>query len=330
MAVPAASDRTAADARHIGCRRGQPGPLPGTSASRSQAPTSPSPVHRKNLVVARVGRRSLHPTWLDDAHERTWDLHLCPYEELRGAASDSCTVGDVVAGPKWMGLRALLNGWNGWREYERIWLPDDDVFATQATIDRMFEVAETLDFDLCAPALNEASYYAHFTTMRNRRCHARRSGFVEIMVPCFSRAALERLLPTLDLTTTGWGWGLDSLWPKLLGYRGIGVIDCAAVLHTRPVGAFRDAELGRAVRAESDRIMERYDCRQVHTTFAALGEDLEDLALSPEALTVCLAAGWTYLFDTAPAVLPWLLDAQRPPAGWVDYPIAGSPARGSA
>ena len=175
-----------------------------------------------------------------------------------------------------------------------------------------------------------ASSYAQFTTMRNGRCHARRTGFVEIMVPCFRRRALETLLPTLDLTTTGWGWGLDSLWPKLLNYQNIGVIDAAAVLHTRPVGAFRDAALSQAVRSESDRIMELYDCRQVHTTFAAIGDDLQDLLLTPEALTVRLADGWRYLLESAPAVLPWLLDAQKPADGWADYPIAGSPAQGRA
>jgi hypothetical protein len=165
--------------------------------------------------------------------------------------------------------------------------------------------------------------------MRNRRCHARRAGFVEIMVPCFSRAALERLLPTLDLTTTGWGWGLDSLWPKLLDYRNVGVIDAAPVLHTRPVGAFRDAELDQAVRAESDAIMARYDCRQVHTTFAVVGDDMETVDLGPEALAARLADGWSYLFEASPAVLPWLLEAQRPTAGWRAYPIAGAPAHGS-
>jgi hypothetical protein len=287
-------------------------------------------VNHKNLVVARVGRNSLHPTWLDRNQPRSWHLHLCPYQDVPEHARESCTVGDVVVGPKWTGLRQLLNDWNGWREYDRIWLPDDDIFATQDTIDRMFGVAEALGFDLCAPALNEASYYAHFTTMRNRRCHARRTGFVEIMAPCFSRRALEKLLPTLDLTTTGWGWGLDSLWPQLLDHRNIGVIDSAAVLHTRPVGAFRDAGLGRRVLQESDEIMERYGCRQVHTTFAVVGDDLRDVPLSREALAVLLADGWRYLLDTVPAVLPWLLEAQKPAGGWIDYPIAGSPARGCA
>lgn len=281
---------------------------------------------RQNLVVARVGRHSLHPSWLGTAGQRNWDLYLCPYQALQPQDDLECTVGDVIPGPKWTGLRELLGGWTGWREYERIWLPDDDIFATADAIDRMFTHAAALSFDLCAPALHEASYYAHYSTMRNQRCFARRTGFVEIMMPCFSRWALDRLLPTLELSSTGWGWGLDSLWPKLLGYRNLGIIDAAPVLHTRPVGMFRDAELGRRVHAESDRIMEDFDCAQIHKTFAIVGPERETLGLEPDALAVMLADGWRYLLQSNPAVLPLLLQAQQPEGGWGGYPIAGTPS----
>lgn len=240
-------------------------------------------------------------------------------------STPDCTVGDVIAGPKWTGLRTLLNDWQGWRDYDYIWLPDDDIFTNSTTIDRMFAIARALAFELCAPALHEASYYAHYSAMRNRRVFARSVGFVEIMMPCFSRRALEQLLPTLDLTLTGWGWGLDSLWPKLLDHRGLGVIDATPMLHTRPVGAFRDPVLERSVHAESDAIMAKFDCRQVHTTFGAFAADLRPLDLAPDALAVVLIDGWRYLFDANPALLPWIVDAMRPPGGWPDYPIAGTP-----
>jgi len=283
-------------------------------------------MRRNNLVIARVGRSSLHPSWLAPVDERNWDLYLCPYQKLQPQGDLDCTVGEVLPGPKWTGLRELLNSWNGWREYERIWLPDDDIFASKSTINRMFSLARGLSFDLCAPALQEASYYAHYSTMRNQSCFARRTGFVEIMVPCFSASVLERLLWTLDLSPSGWGWGLDSLWPKLLDYRNVGIIDAAAVLHTRPVGMFRDAELGRRVHAESDHIMEAYGCSQIHKTFAAVGPDLQNCDLKPTALAAVLADGWRYLFATNPAVLPLMLQAQQPESGWGVYPVAGTPS----
>jgi hypothetical protein len=281
---------------------------------------------RPHLVIARVGRRSLHPFWLERAKERSWDLYLCPFQEIEPAADVECTIGEVLPGPKWAGLRTLLNSWNGWRDYEYIWLPDDDIFTSQDDIDALFRFGAALDFDLYAPALQENSYYAHYITMTNQSFFARRVGFVEIMVPCFRRETLERLLPTLDLTTTGWGWGLDSVWPKLLGYEGLGILDGVSVLHTRPVGSFRDSDLGRRVMAESDRLLDQYDCRQVMTTFSAIDEALTEMTPSSDELLVRLVEGWHYLLDRNPAILRWTVEHQRAAFEWRQYTADGAPS----
>jgi hypothetical protein len=279
----------------------------------------------RNLVLARVGSNSLHPCWIDAGTPRDWDLRLVPYQELPDQGRIECELEDVIPGPKWTGLRAVLTGWDGWRDYDYIWLPDDDVYASQGTITRMFEVARALGLDLFAPALHESSYYAHFSTMVNRAFYGRWVGFVEIMVPGFSRAALERILPTLDRSETGWGWGLDSVWPKLLGYEHVAIIDGTPVIHTRPVGQMRDAELARRVRAESDALFEEYDCRQVHTTFGAFGPDLKALELSPDELLAGLVRGHGYLIDRDPRVLGWIAGFQRPHFTWPEYPVEGTP-----
>jgi hypothetical protein len=54
------------------------------------------------------------------------------------------------------GLRKLLNSWDGWRDYDQIWLPDDDIFARHDAISKMFEIGRALGFRLFAPALHEA------------------------------------------------------------------------------------------------------------------------------------------------------------------------------
>jgi hypothetical protein len=165
-------------------------------------------MRRPNLIIARVGRQSLHSTWLNAAADRNWDLYLCPYQPLPGETDERLMQGDVLPGPKWTGLRELLESWDGWRAYERVWLPDDDLLASQDTINRFFDIAKAAGLELCAPALHENSYFAHFSTMRNRRSHVRRTGFVEIMAPCFSTRALSLLLPSLALSSTGGdgGW----------------------------------------------------------------------------------------------------------------------------
>jgi len=273
----------------------------------------------KNLVIARVGPASLHRQWLDAESPRHWDLRLCPYQPI---AEDA----EVIPGPKWTGLRELLNTWDGWRAYDFIWLPDDDIATDQASINELFAAAAAAGLELFAPALDEHSYYAHFDTLRNPRFFGRRVGFVEIMMPGFSRHALERLLPTLDESETGWGWGLDSVWPKLLGYRNVGILDAVAVTHTRPIGAMRDADLHRRVHAESDRLLERYGCRQEHVTFGTFGPDGAPVELEPELLLAALVEGYWPLIERDPRVLSWITDRQRAHLGAPAYPTAGTPS----
>src|SRR4051812_918948 len=128
---------------------------------------------RPHLVIARAGRNSLHSTWLAGSEPRSWDLYLCPYQDLASQDGLECRVGAVIPGPKWTGLRQLRNDGRGWRNYDYFWLPDDDIFASRKPIDSIFAAASSLSFPLCPPPLHESSYSAHFDTMRNRRCFAR-------------------------------------------------------------------------------------------------------------------------------------------------------------
>ena len=280
---------------------------------------------RRHLVIARVGAGSLHPEWLDAGSPRTWDLRLAPYQPIPDEAREGCSVGPIVPGPKWTGLRAALHDWDGWRDYDYVWLPDDDIRTDQDTINRMFEVAAGVPLELFAPALDDASHFAHFITMRNANFFGRFVGFVEIMVPGFSRRALEQVLPTLDEGDTGGGWGLDSVWPKLLDYRDVGVIDGVTVSHTRPVGVMRDPDLGRRVHAESDRLLRAHDCRQEHVTFAAFDEALQRVDYEPDELLARLVDGWRPLIDNDPRILWWLAEFQRRHADGPVYPVAGTP-----
>ncbi len=280
----------------------------------------------RDLVIARVGRKSLHRAWVDDGKPRDWDLYLCPFEEIPPQTGVDCTVGEVISGPKWAGLRTLLNEWDGWRDYDHIWLPDDDILASHDTISAMFQAAAALQFKLFTPALHESSHYGHYIIMRNRNFFARRVGFVEIMVPGFSRPVLEQLLSTLDLSVTGWGWALDPLWAKLLNYQDLGILDAVPVLHTRPVGTLRDAELHRRLSEENDRILAEHQCPSQMVTFAGIGLDLRDMRLAPDELLVKLVQGWDYLFARDPRVLRWLVEHQAPFFEWPAYPVLGAPA----
>ncbi len=280
---------------------------------------------RRNLVIARVGANSLHPEWLDPRSPRNWDLRLAPYQANPKEARRGCDVGEIVEGPKWTGIRAVLNGWEGWRDYDYVWLPDDDIRTSQDAINRMFDVAAGVSLDLFAPALDDTSYFAHFITVHNANFFGRYVGFVEIMVPGFSRRALQKLLPTLDEGDTGWGWGLDSVWPKLLNYENVGIIDGVTVSHTRPVGVMRDPDLRRRVHEESDRLLRTHNCRQEHVTFGAFDENLRRLDHTPEELLSRLIDGWRRLIADDPRILWWIAEFQRRHLHGPPYPVAGTP-----
>lgn len=279
----------------------------------------------RSLVIARVGRTSLHRCWVDSDKPRNWDLYLSPFEEIGPQADLVCQIGEVISGPKWTGLVQLLTTWRGWRDYDQIWLPDDDILASQDAITTMFDSGRALDLHLFAPSLHETSHYAHFVAMRNPSFFARRVGFIEIMVPCLRRTTLEELLPTLSLSTTGWGFGLDSAWPKILGYERIGIIDEVSVVHTRRVGTFKDPELRRRVMQESNDILAKFGCEQRLVTFAGIGRDLRNASLTPEELLVQLVRGWQYLFDRDPKALRWLIEQQQCLFSDSAYPVSGLP-----
>src|SRR5262249_25185182 len=89
------------------------------------------------------------------------------------------------------------------------------------------------EFLLSQPALGSGSFVAHDITRQRAHLRWRYTSFVEIMCPCFSRAAWDTCRPYLSATLSS--WGTDLLFPKLLGYpnRQIAIVDETPVFHTR-------------------------------------------------------------------------------------------------
>lgn len=190
----------------------------------------------RNLVIVRAGDQSLHPGWTTTPGARDWDLVVSYFgdDPQRYRSSTERRVDDK--GLKWRGLHALLTREAFWRDYDYIWLPDDDLAIGQAAVSELFAAMAELDLALAQPALSWTSYFSIPVTLRRPRFRARFTNIVEIMAPCFSRAALDACLPTFAPALSG--WGLSWVWPKLLGGDGrrCAIIDAIEVTHTRPVG----------------------------------------------------------------------------------------------
>jgi len=263
--------------------------------------------HRPNLVIVRGGRASLHRHWLGG--ERDWDFLLCPYQDVAPEPA-SILPADVIPGQKWSGVFQLLSDWDGWREYGYIWLPDDDLLADAGTINRLFELSAEFDANISAPALSEDSYFSHPISMKNRSFQARAVTFIEIMMPCFKCEVMERMLPVIGDSRTGFGWGLDYVWPHLLQNRGLLVFDSITVRHTRPAGINQTPEVVVPGMAEMQGIVGRAGAVPAWKTLggydaAGIYRAAEDAGFTEDYL-----AGYAYLYPGRPELAGWLAAQQ--------------------
>lgn len=209
---------------------------------RNERPTpaaAPGPVlrPRRNLVIVRAGDRSLHREWIADPR-RDFDLFVSYYGREPDRYREDAEYHEHRPGPKWPCIAELLAAHPELVErYDAFWLPDDDISASPAVIDRMFALFHGLDLALAQPALTRDSYYSWDFLLQRPGCVLRHSRFVEVMVPIFGREALAACLPSFAESRSG--WGLDWLWPRLCAPdrpERIAILDATPVRHTRPLG----------------------------------------------------------------------------------------------
>ena len=207
------------------------------------------------LVVVPAGPSSLHEElhpWRGSERGGAVDLCLIWYgadpapEPTRGAA----TYYAERRGPKWQlvryALTELVPDFDA--RYEYVWLPDDDVRfedtgGSWSGTERLARAMRLHGLELAQPCLldkNLTSRAAADVLLRQPGALAHRTNFVEIMAPMFSASAARRvLLLSIDRDACRSGWGLDSVWPALLGPRAVGVVDTVRLEHTRAPQAFR-------------------------------------------------------------------------------------------
>jgi hypothetical protein len=188
---------------------------------------------RRNLVIVRAGDDSVHEGWLRGG-ARSFDLIVSYYgdDPLRFRNDDALRIDQK--GGKFDGLHSLFTQQPDlFRNYDHIWLADDDIVTQSETIDRLFAVMAEHDFLVAQPALSWNSHFAYPVTLNFPHCHLRYSNFVEAMVPCFRADYLRRVWPIFDGFRFGWGMGVvwTRLMPEPLGRAAI--VDACVVRHTR-------------------------------------------------------------------------------------------------
>ncbi|TXI05141.1 MAG: DUF707 domain-containing protein [Rhizobium sp.] len=201
---------------------------------------------RRNLVVVPANSKSLHPRWFEkmEAASRNWDLCIGYYgaEEPQVSNSPYEYLAHLPQRKKFKIIYDFFYEGSPLWNYDRIWLPDDDLLCSGEDINRMFHLSHRHDLDLSQPSLKQGpgSHPNHPLTVHRPNSVVRFEGFVEIMCPLFSRRALQICIGSMKDVESG--YGLDHLWPAFLGKPAgrMGIIDAVAIAHTRPIGATYD------------------------------------------------------------------------------------------
>jgi hypothetical protein len=196
---------------------------------------------RRNLVVLRAGSQSLHVAWPRDIADtdRNWDFCISYYGTDPGELGEQPDY--LTHQPdqrKYQALYDLFYPKSPLWAYDQIWFPDDDLMITWGDINQMFHDSQTFGLDLCQPSLMQRPdcYITHNITAQQTTTIMRYTAFVEIMCPLFSLRALRICVGSFRDSVSG--FGLDSLFPALLGWprNRIGILDTVGLVHTRPLG----------------------------------------------------------------------------------------------
>jgi hypothetical protein len=213
----------------------------------------PSP-QRPNLVVLRAGPESLHRQWpqtLPAAH-RSWDLCISSYGPEAAVPREEAEYRTHQPHQrKFQALHDLFFAGSPLWAYDRIWFPDDDLMLGWSDINQLFHIARKFSLDLAQPSLLPVAgcHITHAITRQQPGNILRYVDFVEIMCPVFSARALRLCHGSFRDNVSG--FGLDHLWPALLGgaRSRIAIIDTVGVIHTRPLGQAYDVQVAVAEEA---------------------------------------------------------------------------------
>jgi len=197
---------------------------------------------KRNLVICRAGDRSVHRSWLGSQSTRSYDVWL----DLAGGdpaqyAGDPAVISVAKGGPNWPRIAALASERaEELLRYEAVFVPGDDILASSAEVDRLFEIFHARRLELAQPAMRAGSSHRSPAMLENRAFELRTVSAVEADAPIFSRDAFARCPPGFA------GIAPAGAWPALAkaSPEGVAVLDAVPVFRTRASEPFARARSG--------------------------------------------------------------------------------------
>lgn len=224
----------------------------------------------KNLVICPAGDNSIHNTW--NTEGRDFDTVILYYGdnekvfEEYSKTSNRCL---KVKGQKGKLLFDFIsNNIPYIINYDFIWQVDDDIKSNFLDINKFFKINKLYDLWLSQPCISQNVSFE--IEKKNIDTILRFTNFVEILCPCFSLRTLLFLYNTYNYNQSS--WGLDFLWPKLLGYPldKIAIVDEVEVEHTRPVASGYGSRFKKEPMLELKEIFNNFNLSFNQTCYGAV------------------------------------------------------------
>jgi len=196
----------------------------------------------RNIIIAPCGNKAsiFKEWWLRYKEEREFELCLLFYHEQ---VNNPALYADAdhffhLKGFKYHMIHRLLTEVHPeWlQQYDHFYFLDDDIEIDTRQINQIFALSKAFGTYISCAALTKDSFCSWPIFKQETNSWCRFVGQIEVMAPLFSREALQLCLETFVANRSS--WGMDSVWPKILGYPEdkLVVFDTVTMRHIHPVG----------------------------------------------------------------------------------------------
>jgi hypothetical protein len=200
---------------------------------------------RRYIVFTSAGDNSCLRQWANP--HRKYDIFVCYYGSNGTDYSDCADYLVLRQGSKFQNLRAVYFAHPEiFRQYEHIFILDDDLGLTARKINKLFEAHEKLGLLGVQPAFFPGGKISWPLTRYDPTLDVAYCNFIEMSAPLLKRDFVERFMQELSPDTLGYG---EDFWYADLARRE-GQGNCFAVIHS--VGCSNPKDILKGDRREID------------------------------------------------------------------------------